>query len=268
MAGEARMARVWSRIGDCARADGRPVSVAHACIACAGDVGAAGAGLSMSRGSTLREPVFATDARSGELGDLQFTLGEGPCMDAMTRNETVLAADLASAGSKRRWPVFAPAAVALGVRGVFSIPIGAGAAQFGALDLYRDGPGLLSHGQLLDVLAYADALLVLMLDHRGGISPSLGRFLDEEFTERRAGVHQAAGMVSVQLRVKVADALARLRAYAYAQDRRLIEVSAAVVARRLRFDPDTGEGIEDVDGAQPRDGRPSETDVTGKEEAE
>jgi hypothetical protein len=222
----------------------------------------------MGRGGTVREPVFATDARSGELGELQFTLGEGPCMDAMAGNETVLAADLTSAGSERRWPVFAPAAVALGVRGVFSIPIGAGAVRFGALDLYRDRPGPLSHGQLLDVLAYADALLVLMLDHRGGISPSLDRFLDEEFTERRAGVHQAAGMVCAQLGVKVADALARLRAYAYAQDRRLAEVSAAVVARRLRFDPDTGEGIEDVNGIQSGDGHPPETDMTGKGEAE
>jgi hypothetical protein len=262
------MARVWSRIGDCARAEGRPVSAAHACIACAENVGAAGAGLSMGRGGKLREPVFATDARSGELGELQFTLGEGPCMDAMTGNETVLAADLASAGSERRWPIFASAAVALGVRGVFSIPVGAGAVRFGALDLYREQPGPLSQAQLLDVLAHADALLVLMLDHRGGISPGLDRFLDEEFTERRAGVHQAAGMVSVQLGVKVSDALARLRAYAYAQERRLVEVSAAIVARRLRFDPGNGEAIEDVDGAQPGAARPPETGMTGKEGAE
>jgi hypothetical protein len=227
----------------------------------------------MDHGDKLREPVFATDARSGELSDLQFTLGEGPCVDAMAGSEMVMAPDLTSDGSERRWPTFAPAAISLGVRGVFSIPIGAGAVRFGALDLYRDRPGPLSPGQSLDLLAYADALLVLMLDDRGGLSPSLNKLLDEEFTERRASVHQAAGMVSAQLGVKVADALVLLRAYAYAQDRRLVEVSAAVVARRLRFDLDTGEGIEDgientVDGAQTGNAHPPEPDTTGTEEAQ
>ncbi|MGH3311543.1 MAG: ANTAR domain-containing protein [Streptomyces sp.] len=49
-------------------------------------------------------------------------------------------------------------------------------------------------------------------------------------------VHQATGMVTVQLGVTAAVALVRLRDYAFAQDRRLSEVAKDVVARRLRFD--------------------------------
>jgi hypothetical protein len=165
-----------------------------------------------------------------------------------------LVADLASAASGRRWPVYAPAAVALGVRGVFSIPVRAGAARIGVLDLYRDRPGPLTGDELSDVLAYTDALLVLALDHQGGISPGVQEFLGAQFTERRAGVHQAAGMVSVQLDIGVTQALARLRAYAYAHDRRLAEVSADVVARRLSFRPGAGTrnqgrtGVDDAAG--------------------
>src|SRR5437763_51787 len=55
-------------------------------------------------------------------------------------------------------------------------------------------------------------------------------------------VHQATGMITVQLGVTVAVALVRLRAYAYAHDRRLRDVAADVVARRLRFDPDAETG--------------------------
>ncbi len=44
-------------------------------------------------------------------------------------------------------------------------------------------------------------------------------------------------MVTVQIGVTVTDALARLRAYAYAHDRRLADVATDVVARRLRLDP-------------------------------
>jgi hypothetical protein len=237
---EARLVSVRARINTLARVAGVPVSPAHACSAAASAVGAFGAGLSMTLGAGVREPVFATDSRCTELAELQSTLGQGPCVDAVNGDETVLVADLGSSASGRRWPAFAPAAAALGVRGMFSVPIRAGAARIGVLDLYRDRTGSLTARELSDVLAYADALLELMLDQRGGVGSSLERFLDVEFSERRAGVHQAAGMVSVQLGVGVADALARLRAHAYASDRRLAEVASDVVGRRLWFR--TGDG--------------------------
>ena len=49
-------------------------------------------------------------------------------------------------------------------------------------------------------------------------------------------VHQASGMVSVQLDVSLAEALVRLRSYAFGSDRLVAEVAKDVVARRLRFD--------------------------------
>jgi len=58
------------------------------------------------------------------------------------------------------------------------------------------------------------------------------------FDERRAEVHQAAGMISVQLGVAVEEALVRLRAHAYVQERRLVDVARDVVERRLRFSRD------------------------------
>lgn len=54
----------------------------------------------------------------------------------------------------------------------------------------------------------------------------------------RAAVHQATGMVSVQLDVSMEIALLRLRAHAYASERALGDVAQDVVARRLRFDDD------------------------------
>ena len=45
-------------------------------------------------------------------------------------------------------------------------------------------------------------------------------------------------MVSAQLDVAIGEAFVRLRAYAYAQDRRLSEVARDIVARRLRLSPD------------------------------
>ena len=47
--------------------------------------------------------------------------------------------------------------------------------------------------------------------------------------------------VAVQLDVNVGEALIRLRAYAFGHDRPLAEVAKDIVARRLRFDRDSGE---------------------------
>src|SRR6266508_6805073 len=105
MTGEAR---VWASIRQQARQDGTPVAVGHACHACARAVAALGVGLSLLRGTGLGEPVYATGPVSEELAELQFTLGEGPCVDALRGPTPLLVADLADEHNGRRWPAFAP----------------------------------------------------------------------------------------------------------------------------------------------------------------
>lgn len=217
----------------------------HVCVACAEALAIDGVGLTLaSRKIGLRELMSATDARSEELEEMQFTLGEGPGIDALDGEDSIMA-DLGSEVSRRRWPIFAPAAVELGVHSMFAIPVKAGAASIGVLDLYRDNAGPLRSDQLAEALAYADVALALALDRRGGIDSRSYDALDDLFTERRAEIHQAAGMVSVQLGCGVGDALARLRAYAYSHDRRLRDVAADILARELRFSAD-GEPIGPV----------------------
>jgi hypothetical protein len=240
---EGRADQIWASIHAVARRDGGRLSVRHACIACVRALGAAGVGLSMARGPDgLREPVFATGPLSEELEELQFTLGEGPCIDAVRRDEPVLIDDLSAAADRRRWPMFAPAAAERGIRGMFAIPVLVGAARLGVLDVYWRTTGPLSIDVLSDALAYADAVLVLALDNRGGVTPELENSGQGGLIEWRAEVHQATGLVSVQLGIDVTEALVRLRAYAYLHDRRLADVAASVVARRLRFHPDGGRG--------------------------
>jgi len=53
---------------------------------------------------------------------------------------------------------------------------------------------------------------------------------------RRAELFQAQGMVMVQLGVTIGEALVRMRAYAYAENRRLEDIARDVVNRQLRLD--------------------------------
>src|SRR5579883_2280842 len=121
--------------GDRARGANLPQAVAaKAALALGVDGVCAGLGTGPS-GLVL---AWGHEAVSTELEDLQFTLGQGPGLDAAA-GSPVLIADLAA--ETARWPVFAPAAAALGVRAVFALPLRIGAISVGALLAHRATPG-------------------------------------------------------------------------------------------------------------------------------
>lgn len=261
--GDSRTNRIWAAIAECSRRDGETMTLRHVCIACAEAVGASGATLSITgRMDGVPGSLFATDPRSEELEELQVTLGDGPGIESLRELGPVLVDDLSALDSSIRWPMFAPAAVRRGVAAVFAFPIQAGAARLGVLAVYRDRAGPLLGTEFADALAFAGAALALVLDQRGGVIPRSEIVDDELSVAWRSEVHQATGMVSVQLGVTVADALARMRAYSFANNRRLSVVAADVVARTIRFRPEN-----DADGAaDPRDNGSERPDVREDEE--
>jgi GAF domain/ANTAR domain len=197
--------------------------------------GMSGAGIMLISNNASQGSVCTTNQVSALIEDLQYTLGEGPCVDAYRQQEPVLEPDLASAPTER-WLAFTPPAVAAGVRAVFGFPIQIGAARLGALNLYRDTPGPLSADQHADALVLAGVAARAVLTLQAG-APA-GELADglADGGNFRLVVHQASGMVSAQLDIDVAEALVRLRAYAFANNRPLTDVAIDVVNRRLRFD--------------------------------
>jgi hypothetical protein len=111
-----------------------------------------------------------------------------------------------------------------------------GAVRLGALNLYRDQPGPLSDEQYADARVLAGVAAQAVLAIQAQAPPGmLAAELDHEANFRFV-VHQASGMVAVQLGISVGEALLRLRAHAFGNERLLVEVAEDVVARRLRFD--------------------------------
>jgi hypothetical protein len=233
-----RVVRVWAQVGQQSR--GEPVSVAHVCAAAVAAVQVDGAGVTVMVSPTVRDTVHATDRVAGELEEWQLTFGQGPCVDAFGNGGPVLVGDLRSPSCLASWPAFTPAALDSGARAVFALPLQIGAIRVGVLDLYRIRPGQLSRHELADALAFADTAGMLLLDTAAGAQPDTAELTwqRDDPTAHYAQVHQATGMILVQLGVNAEAAFARLRAYAYAHDRRLGDVARDVVERRLRFSPD------------------------------
>jgi hypothetical protein len=251
---------------------------AEICRACVTCLGVDGAAISLLTATASRETLPATDPTAATLEDLQFTLGEGACMEAALSGRPVLVPDIGDHVLTSRWPMFADAvAEQTDVRALFALPLQLGTINLGVLDLYRTTAGPLRGHELRDALAAADTATLMLLavpahsgdvdvdghpvtdgQHRGDRithrwhedGDSEGRHItraDEAWLHGlgwdrpgwdglwngRAEVHQATGMVLVQLGISSQDAFVRLRAHAFATRRPLADV-----ARRLVFTPD------------------------------
>jgi hypothetical protein len=217
--------------------DGVMGSLRRLCTAAAQALSASGAAVAVMAEDGTRGVGVASDPVSERVEELQFVLGEGPGIDAFTGRRPVLVPDLAGEAMDR-WPVYTPATCDLGIHAAFAFPIQVGAARLGVLNLFRARPGQLSGDELRHALMFAEVVLTTLLDGQHNATSGAAADGLAGAVERRAELFQAQGMVMVQLGAGLAEALARMRAYAYAENRQLGEVAADIMAHRLRFDPD------------------------------
>lgn len=191
-------------------------------------------------------------ANSGTLGsssapartydELQFTLGEGPCLDSITHHAPVLVADLADPDDPR-WPIYGPAMLSHQIRGVFAMPVLVAGEYVGALDLFRVRPGLLTGEHFAGAIVAAEIAGVPMLDLMdadllAAVNDPGSNAWTELHDLSRAEVSQATGMLVAQLGVEPAEALVRLRAHAYATGRSSTDVARDILDRRLKLEAD------------------------------
>jgi ANTAR domain len=238
-----RPALIWGLVaGQAARRQGQ-VSAADVCAAAVGALLVSGAWVMAQGAAGAAHLMCVTNDVSEQLAELQMTLGEGPCLDVVTSGAPVLVADLDDGDAARRWPGFTPQARQASAAAIFALPLQVGAIRAGSLGLYRDEPGPLSGFQFGDALILADAAVIVLLEshHPDGAATAPGAGpggQPPDLARHRAEIDQATGMVSEQLGVAIGEAFVLLRAYAYAQDRRLSDVASDIVARRLRLSPD------------------------------
>ena len=180
--------------------------------------------------------IHASDDTAARLEEIHFTLGEGPLFDCFATSRPVLVSSL---GADTRWPIFASHANELTVGGLFLFPLTLGAACVGTVLCYRGTAGELDKESVETGSSLARAVS----------GPALRRAIQlagDEDTDRNAPiemrreVHQATGMMIIQLDISATDALARMRAYAFSHGISLREVARSVVTRRIDFSTSRG----------------------------
>jgi hypothetical protein len=193
-----------------------------------------GASISVLAGPATGLTVSASDVVANRLDELQFDLGEGPCWSALAHRLPVL---MDARADVTDWPAFRQAvasdAIADRVGAMFAFPLTIGTLDIGAIDLYSGdsrplSPDLVEEASsLADIAAWRVLRTILQDPAQGYDAESIGY--------SRREVHQATGMIIVQLGVSPEDAELLLRAHAFAGERTVREVAKDVVARRLDF---------------------------------
>ena len=205
------------------------------CVAGAEVVGVRGAGVALMAPGHVLGMICVSDDLTGALEDAQYSLGEGPCVDAYRIRAPVLAGNLAETQGDE-WPAFSESALRVGVRAAFGFPLMVREICIGALNLYHDHAVELTGEQLADATAVSHVAARTVLRWQSLAAPGSVAWQLEGVPAHRAVLHQASGMISVQAGVSLDDALALLQAYAFAEDRAIADVAEAVISRTVRFE--------------------------------
>ena len=212
------------------------------CEACVDLFGVDAAAISLIFDGANTGTLGASSSSARLYDELQFTLGEGPCLDSVAHRSPVLVPNLADVHDVR-WPAYAPAMLAYEVGSVFAMPVALSGEYVGALDLYRCQPSPLAADDLAGALIAAELsrmplLDLLAQDLQASILGGDGDSWTELHGLTRVEISQATGMLIAQLDIDPAEALVRLRAYAYATNRSATDVARDILDHGLRLDTD------------------------------
>ncbi|MEU3461181.1 GAF and ANTAR domain-containing protein [Streptomyces sp. NPDC006733] len=207
-----------------------------------------GLSVSLTTKGDQSELIWCSGDAARSFEDTQYIVGEGPGPDAVRTGAMVWVPDLGKVRVER-WPALSLEVSNLQIRAVYCFPLTTGAIRVGVLTAVRRAPGWMSAQQAEDALVLAAALTLRYLKGEPPAAPgpavtegadtSSEPALQPEYLPQiqNGVVHQATGMISVQLLLPVSKALLLLRAHAYGSGRPLNDVAQDIVDRRLRLTP-------------------------------
>lgn len=160
--------------------------------------------------------VAVSDVQSRAAQELEFLLSDGPTRDAASACRPLRVSGRAI---EARWPGYGAALIPLGIASVIALPLESQGSCIGVLTVFDPRPTPIEPTDLAEIAA---ALNLIVL-----VGPDADASLYGEI-DFRATVLYAADMLSTQLGRPVTDALALIKARAFAE-----ETSSEAIARQI-----------------------------------
>ena len=191
------MSRLRERMGEALVGADSPRNAAdRLCEACVDLLDVDGASISLINAGAMQGTFGSSGDLSRTLDELQFTYGQGPCMDAVATNRPVSADDL-DGPDENRWPALAQAVMGHGIRAMYALPVTVASSPIAALDLFRHRSGPLDGTALTGGLWAAGLaslpLLDLMNGDTGWQPPARESVRSSSASLERVEVYQATG---------------------------------------------------------------------------
>jgi GAF domain-containing protein len=194
------------------------------------DVSAAGVMLA-APGGELQVVASSSDAmRVLELFELQAD--EGPCVDCYRSATPIVNSDLAAL--KKRWPRFAPRAVAAGFRSAYALPMRLRGRTIGALNLFRTSSGALDDADVQAAQALADVATIAILQHKTAADAQALNTQLQVALNSRVIVEQAKGRISEAAGIDMDQAFRRLRNHSRNHSVRLVDLCTSLIDGTMR----------------------------------
>jgi GAF domain-containing protein len=192
--------------------------------------GADGAGLTMLE-ADRPQTVVASAEFVHAVDDVQYALGEGPCLLAVASRATQTSGSL---GGETRWPRFGPRVGRMGVHSVLSLPLLLSDRVVGAMNVYAHaknafGPAAVRIGELFARPAAVTVHNAQVLAQSQRLAAQLGEALTS-----RAVIDQALGVLMSRTGANPEEAFARLRAMSQSQHVKVAEVARVLVDEAVR----------------------------------
>ncbi len=191
------------------------------------EVGVDGVGVAAFATNATRDLVFASDELAEQLDELQFTLGEGPCLDAYRFDRPELHDDMVGGETLTRWPLFASEALSVGAASIYAYPLGGAGAPFGVLEMYGRSPIALSPRDDVTCRSYALTIAYAVVSE---LAPAYALTSGSAVgVFRRGNVHIACGILAAHQGISVDEAMVRLRARAFSRHRRITDIAQEII---------------------------------------
>ncbi|RJT75095.1 ANTAR domain-containing protein [Arthrobacter cheniae] len=192
-----------------------------------------GAGVSLIRDGD-RTSVGATDAKVLEADNLQYTLGEGPCLSSWATNQSHIIADTET---DTRWKRWAATAATAGVRSCLSVPLIRGMDTIGAMKVYAGTPDAFTTDDQRLLVNLAKSAAALLGHVQASDTPQ--RISDEvsDSLRTRDTVGIARGILMERHDLGRDEALARITALSSETNTPVSDLTATIAERKNGIDP-------------------------------
>lgn len=174
--------------------------------------------------------IHASDDLGTTLLGIHETVVAGPLGSALESRGPVLAVDLAGNRNPAAWLPYINEALTVGVRSVLVFPIQVGAVMLGLLTLHGTVAVTVSQHLVAELAVIADQLVAVMIRPPPGIERAAWERTLVDVPH--AAIHQAAGIVMVQQNCTIEDAMASLRARAFADGVSPLDLARQIVQGR------------------------------------